>query len=197
MLPPPPPGMFPSAAEGGPPFNLPLFFAAQAAQQGATEATEVRCPVLLSQHAVCCYQVPHPDYSTGTAEQILLLNQYIQQAAGVLAEDNNMPAEASGAQGSAVPPESRGDPPSSEEAVVPPADPSSPPSTTSPRDTANDVVQAMLAASGMLDAANAAAAAAGVDPANGQELDSSMAHTDSNGGDGDSGRPYKMQRVTQ
>ncbi|EER07387.1 hypothetical protein Pmar_PMAR020551 [Perkinsus marinus ATCC 50983] len=181
MLPPPPPGMFPSAAEGGPPFNLPLFFAAQAAQQGATEATEV----------------PHPDYSTGTAEQILLLNQYIQQAAGVLAEDNNMPAEASGAQGSAVPPESRGDPPSSEEAVVPPADPSSPPSTTSPRDTANDVVQAMLAASGMLDAANAAAAAAGVDPANGQELDSSMAHTDSNGGDGDSGRPYKMQRVTQ
>ncbi|KAF4697710.1 Electron transfer flavoprotein alpha-subunit [Perkinsus olseni] len=180
MLPPPPPGMFPSAAEGGPPFNLPLFFAAQAAQQGATPEAEV----------------PHTDYSTGTAEQILLLNQYIQQAAGVLADDNNVNSEATAAGGPAVPHEAHEDR-SSSEAVVPSADPSGSSSAPPPppTDTANDVVQAMLAASGMLDAANAAAAAAGVDPGNGQEIGGSMAPADANG-DGDSGRPHKMQRVS-
>ncbi|EER13371.1 hypothetical protein Pmar_PMAR016794 [Perkinsus marinus ATCC 50983] len=180
MLPAPPPGMFPSAAEGGPPFNLPLFFAAQAAQQGATPEAEM----------------PHSDYSTGTAEQILLLNQYIQQAAGVLAEDNNVPAEPSG-EGPTVPhvaPEDR----SSAEAVVPSAHPSEPSAVPpSPTDTASDVVQAMLAASGMLDAANAAAAAAGVDTGNGREArNGSMPNTDSNGADGDPERPHKMQRAS-
>ncbi|KAF4718589.1 hypothetical protein FOZ62_017053, partial [Perkinsus olseni] len=138
--------------------------------------------------------VPHTDYSTGTAEQILLLNQYIQQAAGVLADDNNVNSEATAAGGPAVPHEAHEDR-SSSEAVVPSADPSGSSSAPPPppTDTANDVVQAMLAASGMLDAANAAAAAAGVDPGNGQEIGGSMAPADANG-DGDSGRPHKMQR---